>query len=195
MALTMTYFPKTEIGYCTFFGCTAKTERRDGSYNAIISMLQNLMLSSGAIHPFIIPMVFFEVERRRLFDAAEDEGRFLNNEILRIGDDTSATTWLNNDGKIRDTINRFQKASRIQNEIEAFRTELSKGLDHTDALASVISGPSAADVGARIAGMLRETINEAGSWSRYSKTVLDSTLLRTQMVCGTGGWGEKSVLT
>lgn len=186
--LSTTCFTTIPVTYGVFYGCDKVIMR------LIKSWLK--MCGDSCFHPLILPMVFIELERKRLLDAGENKGSHLHQRVLDMEIRSKRQTKSGNKEEspasvsVRDseTIQMLLSMNELKNGLEGLLIQLSSIRDHLGKPSEIVlesGSEDGSDVG--ICGMnidlrLKEIMSELQSKLRSYKGLLDTMALATQMV-------------
>ncbi|CAN8103076.1 unnamed protein product [Discula destructiva] len=186
--LSTTCFTAIPLTYGVFYGCNEATLKR------ITTWLRQRVES--CFHPMMLPMVFVELERKRLLDAAADQGTSLRQSVLemenrsRNQDEKNAERAKSNSaGSAGDSeiIKMLLSMNALKNGLAGFLTQLSSMRDHLGkpseiTLAQASAGESLSDAdGVNIDSRLKEVMAEFESKLRIYQGLLETITLATQM--------------
>lgn len=179
------------------YGCTSLTTMMVTGWLGIFG--------GQALHPLVLPLIFAEVERKRLFNVLDRKQTDLRRWILDLEDklraESKALTSKKNgtqvDSRSRDcqSTKLWVDVSSLKNGLESLRDQLAKMIDHSEDLARTIFKPPAEGedkhveerkTGERIKIRLSEMIAEFESKVRSCESLLGGMALAAQMVspCG-----------
>lgn len=194
--LSSTCFTDTPVTFAVMYGCTDKVIRDTKMW------LERC--KESASHPLVLPMLFAEHERKRLFDAIDEKSTKLEERILelekRVKKDTKEEVEENGGkGQKRqpmtqrdcEAIDLWRSMSSLKNGLESLHTELGSMREHLHAMPKSITkhnldsekfrspgqGP-----GVYIDARLKEMMAEFRSKIRGCEGLLGSMTLATQMV-------------
>lgn len=197
MTLSVTWFPKHRKSYGVLYGCSNTMLKHTKRFTDKVGD------SEAALHPLLLPVIFIELERKRLFnnfDFQESEiyTRILNMERrLSVNDDAHGD---NEKGGAAfasegwDATNLWMNASSLSSGLESFRVQLGRMAEHSRWLSETCfaakTGESEEadgnteqrDIGTGIEGRLQEIMDECESKVRSLNTLLKGMSLATQMV-------------
>ncbi|KAF4784108.1 hypothetical protein HER10_EVM0004265 [Colletotrichum scovillei] len=157
-----------------------------------------------AIHPLVMPMIFAEIERTRLFDLLDKERTTLEQRILDLetklrGEAQSPTSEKADPEpllRMRDceSTKLWMDVNRLKNGLHSLRIQLQNLIEHSENLAMTYFKPSVEGkdgidkyveergTGDRIEMRLREMVDELGSKIRTCEGLLGGMSLSAQMV-------------
>ena len=141
LALTVTYFPRTQLVFAILFGCTAATEKQ------VLNRLAGA--SSSASHPMLLPGIFAEPERIRMLEVVEKTIDDIEGAIYELNSGeatrevTTATATGEEAGRADTAASRPRFMRRIvwlnttflRSRLQIWRTQLRKMVEHVDELA------------------------------------------------------------
>lgn len=197
VVLSTTCFPAIPLTYGVLYGCTPRI------LNRVTKWLK--YCAEACFHPMILPMVFVELERKRLLDAGEDRGTKLRQRILDMGVRSNKQPQ----GKVgiergdlrpaastgdSETIDMLLSMDGLKNGLDALLTQLSSMRGHIGKPSDITLANNfhevplgMADVdGVNIDLRLREMMTELESKLRTYQGLLETITLVTQMVWGSG---------
>lgn len=195
-----TSFIDVPIRLAVMYGCTEKVMKD--------TTIWLKRCEQYSFHPLVLPMIFAEHERKRLFDAVDDKSTKLRTRILelknRVKKDTAkdAKKDADNDagkGQLKqtmtqrdcDAIDLWRSMSSLKNGLESFHTELGSMRDHLHSVSELLPKHNAGSGGLQTTGdgpeiyideRLREMMAEFRSKIRSCESLLGSMTLATQMV-------------
>lgn len=190
VVLSTTCFTTNPLIYGVFYGCT--TEILD----KITPWLRHC--GESVFHPMILPMIFVELERKRLLAAAEAKGSKLHQRVLdmeirskkqenrRLGkrEQRSPTSSTGD----TDTIHMLLSMNALKNGLEALLEQLSSIRNHLGKPSDTMSaneldeGSISDACGVNIDLRLKEIMAELQSKVRGYEGLLGAITLATQMV-------------
>ena len=200
MALSVTWFPEHRKSYGVLYGCS-RTMLMHAKH-----FIDKIDDSRAALHPLLLPVIFIELERKRLlnnFDFQESEiyRRILNMEkrLSINGDDRESHS---NDEKSGaafaaegwEATKLWMEASSLSSGLESFRVQLGRMAEHSRWLSEKYFAPDSRDpegvddnaeerdTGTGIEGRLQEIMDECESKVRSLNNLLKGMSLATQMV-------------
>ncbi|KAK1979182.1 hypothetical protein LZ30DRAFT_187073 [Colletotrichum cereale] len=195
VALSVTSFPALGTAYAVMYGCT----------QPIIHSTTKYLKEFGdqAFHPLIMPMIFAEIERRRLFDLLDDETTTLAQRILDLENklrgeaQTPVCEKPDSEPLLRtrdcESTKLWINVSSLKNGLESLRIQLQNMIKHSGDLATnlfkpPVEGSDEVDtyveerkIGNRIEIRLREMVDEFGSKIRSCEGLLGGMSLAAQM--------------
>ncbi|KAK2001140.1 hypothetical protein LX36DRAFT_747129 [Colletotrichum falcatum] len=203
IALSVTSFVECCTTYAVMYGCAARTIR---FVPAILSKFQD-----QALHPLIMPMIFAELERKRLFDMLDRKQTLLEQRILDLenklrGENqrgileeaknagSAENAEITAQSRDCESTKLWIDVSSLKNGLESLKAQLVKMTEHSDELAATVFKPPAAgsapgsdqyaeerQTGERFAMRLREMITEFESKVRSCDSLLGGMALAAQM--------------
>lgn len=197
IVLSTTCFTAVPLTYGVFYGCSAE----------ILDKIPRWLnqCKDFCFHPMILPMIFVELERKRLLDASEVKGSELHQRVLDMEVRSKRQRQKNLKGEIKsperekrsptvatgdsETIQMLLSMNELKNGLEAFLIQLVSMRDHLGkpseiTLARHLDNGSTTDVcGVNIDLRLREIAAELQSKLRSYQGLLETLTLATQMVC------------
>lgn len=199
MVLSVTWFPEHRKSYGALYGCSKTMLQHTKRF------IDKISDSGTALHPLLLPIVFAELERKRLFDALEFQQseiyrRILTMEKRLVGGDGRETQRdeekiagaLAADG--REAAGLWMEASSLSSALESFRVQLGKMAEHSRWLSATYFAAGTAesggtdddaeerDIGSAVEGRLQEIMDECESKVRASNTLIKGMHLVMQMV-------------
>ncbi|KAK1528639.1 uncharacterized protein CCOS01_06473 [Colletotrichum costaricense] len=195
VALSVTSFPNLGTTHAVMYGCT----------QPIIKSTTRYLKDFGgqAIHPLVMPMIFAEIERARLFDLLDKERTTLEQRILDLetklrGEAQSPTSEKADPEpllRMRDceSTKLWMDVNRLKNGLQSLRIQLQNMIEHSENLAMTyfkppVEGKDGIDkyveerrTGNRIEMRLREMVDEFGSKIRTCEGLLGGMSLSAQM--------------
>jgi hypothetical protein len=184
VALSVTCFPQQHTCSAAFYGCTEDT---------IIGVCRYLnSFEAKGFHPLAIPMVFAELERRRLVDELELERVSLEQKLLDM--DGSDKIPSSRDEKTSakespgeqpsESARLWLSVSRLKNSLENWKTHLSKIISHCTSLSrrEFATNAEITQTGMKIEARLDEMVTECDANIRDCQTLLDGMMIATQLV-------------
>lgn len=200
MALSVTWFPEHGKSYGVLYGCS-KTMLKHAK-----NFIDKVDGSETALHPLLLPIIFIELERKRLFNnfdfqeseiyrriflmerrlSVDDGGRESHGDDEKAGAAFAAEGW--------EATNLWMESSSLSSGLESFRVQLGRMSEHSrwlsekyfaaDSGDSGISERNAEqrDMGTAMEGRLQEIMDECESKVRSLNTLLKGMSLTTQMV-------------
>jgi hypothetical protein len=189
--MSSTCFTEMPVTFAVMYGCTPKV------MDDTIKWLQ--LLTGPTFHPLILPMVFMELERKRLCNALDrmrtnlSKGILMLENKINLGKQTA-------DGKtgekaIEEVTKRdfesfkdWLSVSSLDNGFQSFKTQLECMIKHSASLPNTAFSEfgcniySQRETGDRIESRLYEMFNEIESKSRRCRGLLGGITLSTQMV-------------
>lgn len=196
IAMSITCFPETHTTIAVMYGCT------DGVVDYTRIFLNRLKSANGmaAFHPLMLPMIFAELERKRLLNSLEEmntgpEQRILAVEKSLREDEMSKRTTETPDSAVTardcETTRMWAQTSSLKNGLESFKAQLLSMSDHCHKLsqANLWHGDENTghqcmdqDVDDRIKGRLKEMVEELNTKVRHCEGILGATVLARQLV-------------
>lgn len=200
IVLSATSFTDVPITLAVMYGCTEKVMKDTTTW--LKRCEQHLF------HPFVLPMIFAEHERRRLFNSMDEKSTKLGTRILelknRVQKDVGKDAKKDTDkdagkGQIKqtmtqrdcDAIDLWRSMSSLKNGLESFHTELGSMRDHLHSVSELLPKHDAGSESLQticdgpeiyIDARLREMMAEFRSKIRSCESLLGSMTLATQMV-------------
>lgn len=202
IAMSVTSFIEHSTTYGVMYGCTEDVMGQTSKWLA--------RFKGQALHPLIMPMIFAELERKRLLNMLDAEQTTLRQRILdlenklrgeaRAGSPLKAENFekAQEDVMLRaqdcESTKLWIDVSSLRNGLESFKFELQKMISHLQELATTLLRPLSEDsqvgdqhvetrkTGARIEMRLREMISEIDSKVRSCDSLLGGMALAAQMV-------------
>lgn len=161
--------------------------------------------ADAVFHPLVLPMVFAEHERKRLFNAVDDNSTKLEERILELEkrvkkDHSREAKQDTEENKTRqptvtqrdcEAIDLWRSMSFLKNGLESLHTELASMREHLHTLPEFMpeDGPDSGSLqrsgqgpGVRVDARLKEMMAEFRSKIRSCEGLLGSMTLATQMV-------------
>lgn len=194
--LSSTCFTDTPVTFAVMYGCTDKVMRDTKMW------LERC--KGSASHPLVLPMLFAEHERKRLFDAIDEKSTNLEERILelekRVKKDTKEEVEENGEkGQKRqpmtqrdcEAIDLWRSMSSLKNGLESLHTELGSMREHLHAMPKSLPKHNLDSEKFRSPGQgpevyidarLKEMMAEFRSKIRGCEGLLGSMTLATQMV-------------
>ena len=197
MALSVTWFPENQKSYGVLYGCPKQMLTHAKEFT------DKICHSGTAFHPLLLPAIFIELERRRLFDSFDNKKSRIHTQIINmerrlvVKEDSSVSSGDSEKGGAEDAAEGWEatklwmEASSLNSGLESFRVQLEGMVEHSKWLSEKYFVPvegGAHDyeeerhVGRGIEGRLREIMNECESKGRSLETLLKGMSLATQMV-------------
>ncbi|KAK2016243.1 hypothetical protein LZ32DRAFT_601806 [Colletotrichum eremochloae] len=203
IALSATSFVECGTTYAVMYGCKAQT----------IDLVSRILrkFQDQALHPLLIPMVFAELERKRLFGMLDRKQTSLQQRILDLENKLRGETQsgiLENAKNAQSAENADITAqtrdcestklwidvSSLKNGLESLKDQLVKMAEHSEELAATVFKPPPAEsapgtdqyaeerkTGERFAIRLREMVTEFDSKARSCDSLLGGMALAAQM--------------
>lgn len=194
--MSSTSFTDTPITFGVMYGCTDKVMQDTKLW---LERCEGL-----ALHPLVLPMVFAEHERKRLFNAIDDKSTKLEARILELEKRVKKNTKEEveeNGGKGQnkqpmtqrdcEAIDLWRSMSTLKNGLESLHTELGSMREHLHAMPKCLPkhDPGSEDLRGSgegpevyIDARLKEMMAEFRSKIRGCEGLLGSMTLATQMV-------------
>lgn len=197
IALTATYFPECSTAYGAVYGCN------DAFAGDIMGWLESFARTATAGHPLMFPLLFAEIERRRLLEKVDTEWSLLDQKILNMDrmlqglsketsdESKTARGSIANTERDSEATKQWISVSSLRNGVESLKAQLTEMENHAKTLSETIFKPpnggtdrfqSERAFGETIQARLRQMINELASKSRSCDTVLGGMRLTNQMV-------------
>lgn len=196
MVLSVTWFPEHRKSYGVLYGCSKRMLLHAKEFT------DKICDSATALHPLILPVMFMELERKRLFDNFDRQksriyARIIDMERrLVVKDDSSESSGDSEKGWAEDATEGWEatrlwmEASSLNSGLESFRVQLEGIVEHSGWLSEkyfaaeggVHDYDEERDVGRGIEGRLQEIMDECKSKGRSLETLLKGMSLATQMV-------------
>ncbi|KAK1676305.1 hypothetical protein BDP55DRAFT_662258 [Colletotrichum godetiae] len=195
VALSVTSFPTRGTAYAVMYGCT----------QPVLDLTVKCLKNTGgqALHPLIMPVIFAELERKRLLDLLDMEKTSLEQRILELEsklrgeDQNSISEKADSEPVLRtrdcESTKLWIDVSKLQNGLHSLRIQLQNMVEHSENLAATYYKPPSEDsgeidehlevrrAGAKIQMRLREIIDELGSKIRSCESLLGGMSLAAQM--------------
>ncbi|OHE95971.1 hypothetical protein CORC01_08664 [Colletotrichum orchidophilum] len=195
VALAVTSFPTIGTAYAVMYGCT----------QPIIDLVSKYLKGFGgqALHPLVMPMIFAEIERKRLFDLLDVEKTTLRRRILDLENKLrgEAQGSISEKGDTEpfsstrdcESTKLWIDVSSLKNGLESLMVQLQNLIEHSGNLATTqfkppVDGSHEVDkyieerrTGSRIVMRLREMVDELGSKIRSCQGLLGGMSLAAQM--------------
>lgn len=195
IVMSVTVFPEKRMTFAVMYGCTKSTMKNVGSYLKRLKTQSNLSI----FHPLILPMVFTELERKRLLNVLERKTSELGQRILvmqnRLKEDEQKTTSHQDSGvtlaaREMGTTELWRSVSAMKNGLASLKTQLVSMNAHCSNLSqtSLKEGietdecRTERESGGRIQVRIQDIIDEFDSKIRHCDNLLGGTELATQMV-------------
>lgn len=197
MALSVTSFVDAPLTFAIMYGCTQTTKALVKVY------LKQVKATDQAWHPLLLPMLFAELERKRLLSMLEREKTRLQQRILEMdnklrgetaggaatvethaGEPTAAT-------RDCESTKSWIDASKLKNGLESLKTQLTVMVEHSRMLRQsvLVAQPGKADslaleraTGEVIESRLGEMVVEFDSKIRSYGSLLGGMEMAAQMV-------------
>lgn len=199
MALSVTWFPEHRKCYGALYGCS-KT-----MLNHTKRFITKVADSGPALHPLLLPVIFIELERKRLFNNFDFQESGIYTRILnmerRLSNKNGRESHSDNEksGAVFaaegwEATNLWMEASSLSSGLESFRVQLGRMAEHSRWLSEKYFAAEAGesegvdgnteqrDIGTAIEGRLQEIMDECESKVRSLNTLLKGMSLATQMV-------------
>lgn len=197
MALSVTWFPEHRKTYGVLYGCPKQALRHAKDFT------DSICDSGTALHPLILPVIFIELERKRLFDNFDRQKSRIHKLMLEmerrlvVKENNSESSSDEEKGACEDAkegwdaTRLWMEASSLNSGLESFGVQLERMVEHSRWLSEryFTAGEGGAhdydeerDVGRGIEGRLREIMDECESKGRSLNTLLKGMSLATQMV-------------
>ncbi|KAK2050083.1 hypothetical protein LZ31DRAFT_548868 [Colletotrichum somersetense] len=194
IALSVTTFIKSGTTFAVMYGCT------ESAVKLVPACLK--AFRDQALHPLIIPMIFAELERKRLVDMLDCEQSLLQERILDLEIklrcesqiETSKKSEKTNPGASDcESTKLWIDVSLLKNGLESLKAQLRDMIQHSGDLATTVFSPCAKDdqtsdkfaeerkTGERIAARLHEMVIELDTKVRSCDSVLGGMALAAQM--------------
>ncbi|KAI1076088.1 hypothetical protein F5B20DRAFT_557464 [Whalleya microplaca] len=191
LVLSVTHFIDKPITFGVMYGCTKETFRKVRKWSAELDEL--------AFHPLMLPMVFFELERKRMIDVVDEKEGDLRQRIIDIpgtlkdqGKEQSEKGVNIQSSSERDceSIKLWIASSSLKNGLQSLKAQLLFMIEHSKALSEIIptSGQDEAsqhhnklEATELVQSRLEEMIAELDSKVRVCEGQLEGTTLTTSM--------------
>lgn len=191
--MSVTSFVDQSTTYAVMYGCTEVVMDHASNWLGLFN--------GQALHPLIMPMVFAELERKRLVGMLDTEKTVLKQRILNLenklrGEASAAGTLAKAkslektqedvDSQVQDceSTKLWIDVSSLKNGLESLNAELGKMVIHSRELATTVLAGHAEKrkTGERIEARLREMVAEINSKVRSCDSLLGGMALAAQMV-------------
>ena len=192
--MSVTCFPEKQINIGVMYGCTPSVM----SYARIFLRSLEGVAGQTAFHPMILPMVYAELERKRLLNVLEDNTTQLEQRILDIekklrrrGKDRYEKGAPHSNPTARDceTTRLWVGASSLKNGLESLKAQFVSMSEHCHKLYYWQSSGERdfpridQEASDRIKNRLLEMSEELNTKVRHCEGVLGGTLLAGQLGC------------
>lgn len=197
MALSVTWFPEHRKSYGVLYGCPKRMLPHAEQF------MDNICDSGTSLHPLILPVIFIELERKRLLDNFDRKKSRIYQTILDmerrlvVKNNSSESSGEEEKGAVEDATEGWDatrlwmEASSLNSGLESFRVQLERIMEHSRWLTANYFAAwdddsddydEERDVGSGIERRLQEIMDECGSKGRSLETLLKGMSLATQMV-------------
>nr|XP_036582707.1 uncharacterized protein CTRU02_07260 [Colletotrichum truncatum]KAF6791498.1 hypothetical protein CTRU02_07260 [Colletotrichum truncatum] len=194
IALSATFFAEKCITYAVMYGCADQVIEQTTAWLKRVK--------GQAIHPLIMPMIFVELERKRLFNLLDFEQNSLQGQILHLKNKLRSESQAMESGKTRsndvsandcESTKVWIDISSLKNGLESLKTQLENMIEHSKELNTTFFRAHAEgnqvscghaqerEVGEKIETRLREMIVEFDSKVRTCDSLLGGMALAAQM--------------
>ncbi|KAF6817395.1 hypothetical protein CPLU01_13596 [Colletotrichum plurivorum] len=192
IAMSVTSFVDQSTTYAVMYGCTEDVMEQTSDWLEIFG--------GQALHPLVMPMVFAELERKRLLNMLDAEESVLKQRILNLenklrGEASAAGTLAKAkslektqedvESQVQDceSTKLWIDVSSLKNGLESLKAELEKMVTHSEELATTALDGHAEKrkTGERIEARLREMVAEINSKVRSCDSLLGGMALAAQM--------------
>lgn len=195
IAMSVTSFVERSTTYAVMYGCTEKIMKLTSAW------LQQF--AGQALHPLVMPMIFAELERKRLLDMLDAEQTALRQRILDLENKLRGEVRTKESpGKTREKcLDKAQEdvllqvqdcestklwidVSSLRNGLESLKAELERMAAHSRDLAEtvLIEQAEKRKTGNRIEARLHDMVAEINSKVRSCESLLGGMALSAQMV-------------
>lgn len=191
--MSTTCFTEVPLTYGVLYGCATEVD---------LEIISSWLERSGKSfsHPLMLPMIFMELERKRLLDAAAGQATELNQRVLDMevrskkqGKEVHGKTEENEAVQTGDseTIKMLLSMHELKNALDGLSEQLSTMRMHLGKPSELTlaryqeAGDITDTCGINIDLRLKEMVSELQSKSRHYEGLLEAITLATQMVCTT----------
>ncbi|KAF6809281.1 hypothetical protein CMUS01_13720, partial [Colletotrichum musicola] len=192
IAMSVTSFVEQSTTYAVMYGCTGDVMDQTSSWLK--------RFSGQALHPLVMPMIFAELERKRLLNMLDTEQTVLSQRILNLenkfqGEASAAGSLAkakslekaqeDDESQAQDceSTKLWIDVSSLKNGLESLKAELEKMAIHSEELATtvLVGHVDKRKTGERIEARLREMVAEINSKVRSCDSLLGGMALAAQM--------------
>ncbi|KAI0009020.1 hypothetical protein F4779DRAFT_405981 [Xylariaceae sp. FL0662B] len=189
IVMSVTCFTDKPTTYAVMYGCTKDTMDQAGDWLMIYK--------KSAFHPLMLPMIFVELERKRLLNLLEKKDSDLRQRILDMENKLGIQKKKPDNAKKQsptekdcEAINLWIDVSTLKNGIESLKAQLVFMIEHSRALPEIICKPdkdgahqchSECEANLMIQSRLEEMIAELDGKARSCEALLGAMTLASRM--------------